>query len=367
MQKRILILSNRLCSGGAEMYAVTLANALVKTNTYVLLCSSGGNLISRLSKDVKHFEVKADARSFYKIFSCALDLRKILKDHQINIIHSNSVLNCLIAGISRFFMPVKIVHTAHSWGDNKTFLSAMAVNIFADRVIAVSEATAKKYIEHGVARKKFHVIHNGVDLELFSKIDKEKLQGLRQELNIPENTRVITTIARIEEERKGHKTLIDAASVVRKKFHDIVFLVTGNGPLVTSLKTMVSNYKLHDNIIFTGGRDDIPELLSLTDIFCLPSQWEGCPLVIAEAMACGVPVVASNVDGIPEMIEDGKTGYLIPAGESKMLAEKLIFLLENNEIICRMSEAATKKAKKTFSLDVMFKKTINIYNQVLDR
>lgn len=347
--------------GGAEIYVISIANRLTQIGYNVCVASSGGKLVNALSKEVKHFTIPADAKKFSTIISCAKKLRKILKNEHIEIIHTNSVITCLIAKLASLHKKVSIVNTAHSWGTNKTKLSAKLVNFCANSVIAVSNSTGESYIANGLKRDKVHVVHNGIDTDKFKRITGEMRDKIRESLNLSPEDFVVINIARMEELRKGHNTLLDGAKLIIEKHNNCKFLLVGDGNLRKDLELKVARYNLQDNVLFLGNRTDIVDLLSASEIFCLPSDWEGLPLVIAEAMSCQLPVVATAVNGVPEIIIDSETGYLIQPKDPKTFAEKIIHLIENDDIRNQMAINSSKRVHDHFSLDGLIEKINNIY------
>jgi len=144
-----------------------------------------------------------------------------------------------------------------------------------------------------------------------------------------------------------------------------VLLLVGDGELRSQMEHFVSNSGLEHSTIFTGERKDVPEILAASDIFVLSSHKEGLPYTIIEAMIAGLPVVATRVGGIPELVEDNVTGFLVPPGGPKTLAKALQNLLDNSDLRHEMGRAGREKALREFNLDDMLRKTRQVYDQVL--
>ena len=363
MIKNILLISNRLDFGGAEVYVVSIANRLVELGYNVHVASSGGSLVEELSNDVKHFIIPAASKKIPGIIKCSLQLRKILKDNKIEIIHSNSVITCLISKLATLFLSIPIINTVHSWGTSRKPISAAIVNLCADNVVAVSNSTAESYISHGLNKKKVVVVHNGIDTKRFTRLSIEDNFKNREKLGLKPEDFVVINIARMEEVRKGHNTLLDAANIVVKSYSNCKFLLAGDGNLRNTLQDKVKNFGIENNVIFLGNRADVVDLLSLSDIFCLPSDWEGLPLVIAEAMSCGLPVIATAVNGVPEIVLDKITGYLVQPQNPEQLSNKILELMQNPDLKEKMSAASVKRTNETFSLDNLIKRLHTIYSQ----
>lgn len=364
MKKNILLIANRLDLGGAEIYVISIANRLAKLDYNVSVASSGGRLVETLSKEVKHFTIPADAKKITQIISCAKKLRKILNNQQIELIHTNSVITCLIAKLASLHKKISIVNTAHSWGTNKTRFSAKLVNFCAHKVIAVSNSTGKSYIANGLDKAKVTVVHNGIDTEKFTRITGEERDKIRKSLNLSPEDFVVINIARMEELRKGHNTLLDGAKIIIEKYKNCKFLLVGYGNLREGLEEKAKQFNIQENVLFLGKRTDIVELLSASELFCLPSDWEGLPLVIAEAMSCKLPVVATAVNGVPEIVLDQETGYLIQPKDPKTFAEKIIHLIENDDTRKQMSINSYNRAIDFFSLDGLIEKIQKVYKDL---
>lgn len=361
MAKKILLISNRLEPGGAEIYVVSIANRLSQAGYTIFVASTGGQLVKKLEKSVVHFIIPSDAKSILKIIECSIKLNRILKDNPVDIIHTNSVMTCVIAKLATILKPIPIVNTVHSWGTNKNILSAQIVNNCAHKVIAVSKSTADKYISNGLKKEKVTVIHNGVDVEQFKKLPEEQNVKTRQQLHINTDDFVVINIARMEEERKGHETLLKAAQIVINKYPATKFVLIGDGYLKKSLEERVEEYNIQQNCLFLGNNINIVDVLSMSDIFCLPSYWEGLPIVIAEAMSCGLPVVASDVSGIPEIVVDQETGFLVKPKDPTELADKIILMIENPEKVKTMSLNARERIKEHFNFNKLIQELEKVY------
>lgn len=361
MKKRVLLISNRFDFGGAEIYVISIANKLLEHQYEVFAASSGGKLVDTLDKRIKHFTVPADAKTITGILSCARQLNKIIKEYSIDLIHTNSVYTCLITKLATIKTGTKIINTAHSWGTNKKPISAKIVNWGADKVIAVSQSTGNSYVQNGLNKSKLVVIHNGINTEKFQKASLETIKAKKESLNIKPEDFVVINVARMEEIRKAHSFLIDTAKEVIEKHKNCKFLLVGDGNLKKELEDKVSQYNLTENILFLGNRTDVVDLLSISNVFCLPSDWEGLPLVIAEAMACKLPVVATAVDGVPEIVINNKTGLLSSPRNQKELYANLCKLIEDSQLINKLSNESFNRAIEKFSLTAMMKKVLETY------
>jgi glycosyltransferase involved in cell wall biosynthesis len=187
----------------------------------------------------------------------------------------------------------------------------------ADRVLTVSKALKERVVELGIPETKVVVQHNGVDGERFAVCDRREA---RKRLGLPEACQLICTVGRLSQE-KGLDVLIAASAKLACKMKDLRVAIVGGGPLEGALKRLSSTLGLANQIVFAGARpnDEVPLWLSACDVFCLPSRSEGCPNVILEALASGRPVVASQVGGIPELLNTAN-GIMCPPDDPDALA-----------------------------------------------
>lgn len=186
----------------------------------------------------------------------------------------------------------------------------------------------------GVQRKKIHVIYNGVDIDQFIGVHQDKetlLPGVR------ERSKLVAVVANMDSTVKGHASLIAAAGSVCRHFPDVIFVLIGEGHEQPRLKQQINEAALGKNFLFLGSRKDIPELLACCDLSVLPSHSEGLPNAILEAMAAGLPVIATSVGGVPEVIEDGVTGLLVPPGDPAALSAAILRLLNDEDLRQRLA------------------------------
>ena len=242
----------------------------------------------------------------------------------------------------------------------------------ADRVVVNADAIRNWLISDGYPAAKIHVIRNGARIPVFDK--KAIRMRVRSELGIPDAGKVVMMVARLNP-KKGVEDLIEAAALVLKDFPDTWFVIVGEVVLESTgqekayanrLVARARELGLGEHIVFTGLRRDIPRLLPAADLSVLPSFSEGLPNAVIEAMASGLPVVATNVGGIPEIIRQGRTGLLVTPGDIRALAESINTVLQNPFLARRLGEAARARIQDGFSFEKMFRETTKLYQTVLD-
>jgi glycosyltransferase involved in cell wall biosynthesis len=223
----------------------------------------------------------------------------------------------------------------------------------AHAVVANSSAAANQLRLEGVAAAKIHVIPNGVDCELFAA--PARVRPIQR----------LVTVANLRAE-KGHDTLISAAALLFERHPELEICLIGDGPLRASLVRQVNLRGLRSRVRFLGERPDVPEQLAAADLFVLPSRTEACPNGVLEAMASGLPIVASRVGGIPELIESGSDGILVPSDSPRDLADAINDLVERPDAAAALGRAARAKAEARFSFERMIESFERLYLSALD-
>jgi glycosyltransferase involved in cell wall biosynthesis len=227
--------------------------------------------------------------------------------------------------------------------------------------VCVSQAVADFSTSQGrLLPKKIVVIRNGVDVARFA----EAVPADVTTLGIPRGSQVLLTIGRLDRQ-KGLATLIDAATIVAPRFPQAHFLLVGDGPQRTDLDHLIREKGLAGRIHLAGWRPDVPELLAAGTALILPSLWEGLPNVVLEAMAAGLPVVATRVEGTSELVIDGRTGLLVPAQAPQDLAFAIEQILSDPAHARTMGQSARERATAEFSWDKMVDQYCELYGSLL--
>ena len=244
-----------------------------------------------------------------------------------------------------------------------SFLPDRLVARFVTRVIAVSGAARDFLVDaKGYPPAKVVVVPNGRDLSVFQ--PGRDREATRKELGVDRQTPIVGVIGRLEEQ-KGHRHLIDAWPSVTRDFPDVRLLVVGEGRLRATLEEQVRRLGIASSVIFTGFRTDMARLLDAIDVLALPSLYEGMPLTAIEAGAMARPVVATAVDGTPEVVEHGITGFLVPPHNPSALSGALVALLADPERSRRMGEAGRHRILQRFDLARQVEATAAVYRSVM--
>ncbi len=229
--------------------------------------------------------------------------------------------------------------------------------------IAVSDALRKDLIDYyGFPAGKIEVVPNGIDLQDL-RIGRNR-EEVRRNLGLQPETLVVLAVARMTDE-KGHRFLLEAVSHLRTSVPQLRCLLAGDGPLRPRLEKQVKRLKIEQYVDFLGFRSDVADLLNAADIYVLPSLSEGMPMGLLEAMVLGCPVVASSVDGVPEIIQDGITGQLVPPGDIAALAQALKELSVDPKLRQRLGTAGKARVEQSFTAEKMAGRVRELYYRYL--
>ena len=292
----------------------------------------------------------------------------ILRAEKVDVLHCHS--GCWHkAAIAGKFAGVKgIIYTEHGRqmpGYKTTIFLDRAVSKITDYVVPVS-LDLSKYLKKVVKiePRKIHEINNGIDTDYFSPREKDK--KLLKELCIPNNTLIVGNIARLAPV-KDHITLINAFALTEKHCHDMRLLIIGDGSERVNLEKLINELNLSDKIALLGFRRDIKEILSLFDLFVLSSISEGTSITILEAMASGKPVIATDVGANSDIITESVSGFLVPAKNAKVMAEKIAFFYKNRSMGELMGRKGREHVIGKFSVQEMTRKYERLYRRLYDR
>ena len=284
-------------------------------------------------------------------------LAGLISDEAIGLVHANGSRAMLYAGLATLRSRVPLVWHVRI-ADPDPWLDGLLLRL-AKAVITNSRATADRFRGRRAADK-IQVIWNGVDLERFRPGAPDP--ALQDTLGIPPSGPVVTYAGRLEH-GKGPDVFLEAAGRVHAEVRGISFLVVGDGPMRPALEAKVRAAGLP--VVFAGRRTDLPPILHLTSVLVAPSRQEAFGRVLIEAMAAGVPVVATRVGGIPEVVADGETGLLVPPEDPASLAAALVATLRQPEITRARARLAAEVVRARFSLTEHAERVAALYARLL--
>jgi glycosyltransferase involved in cell wall biosynthesis len=234
-----------------------------------------------------------------------------------------------------------------------------------DAIIAISGGVKKVLVEGGVHPEKIEVIRSGIDFSSFDD-DSRALKYkdyLHREFSFEADDYLVGIVAHLAD-HKGHQYLIQATKILKQQSPKIKTIIVGEGPLSMELNRQAKELDVEDIVFFLGFRKDIPKILTSLDLFVLSSYLEGMGSSILDAMACRLPVVATKVGGIPELVIHGETGILVPPRNPSALAKAILKLYSNKTLASRLGQKGYELVHQKFSAEAMADKVVRLYEKV---
>ncbi len=354
-----------LCMGGSEALAHQIAGGLNKNGTYacsIYAVDHGGPLAEVLAGNGIPFRV-FDRRGAFDL-RLLLALARQFRAEGIQLVHTHHLCQLMYAGVAARLTGARVIHTEHEFYSLQSPRVRHLLRLLASAAFAVT-AVAEPVADHlrgqvGLPAKKVVTIPNGVDIPRFHRAQPapRTIFGWKNE------DCIIGCIGRLEPE-KGQETLLQAFHRVRSSCGKAKLLLIGDGGERTQLMARARSLGLNGSVRFLGVRRDIPELLAACDVVAVPSNREGLPMVLLEAMAASKPVVATKVGSIPRVVVEGRTGLLVPAAESEALADTLLRLLYDPSQRQRMGREGVAIVKAHYSFDRTLEQYKNLYAQAM--
>ncbi|MFT5086120.1 MAG: glycosyltransferase involved in cell wall biosynthesis [Candidatus Latescibacterota bacterium] len=300
-------------------------------------------------------------------------LYRLMQRGRYDIVHTHTSKAGLLGRLAAYFARVPIVvHTPHGhvfYGYYGPWVSGLFVRLerwaasMCDRIIALTSKGAEDHIELGVAlRRKFVVIHSGIEFPESFALGQGR-EELRAEWGIGADALVVGTLGRLTA-IKGQRDLIEAFSLLCGQVPDAYLLLVGDGEERMDLVGLAKNLGVGSRVIVVGWREDIYAALATMDLFALPSINEGMGKALVEAMYAGLPCVATRVGGVPELVEDGKEGFIVSAAAPRELADALLKLLLDESLRARCGAAGRRRAT-AYSAAEMIRKIEALYEDIL--
>ena len=332
---------------------------------YVIVPTENGGLAESLKNQniyvcvvkfpkIKDYHIIPKLKAFSKLI-------KVINRQKIDIIHTDGPRNTFYAGIAAKIKKIPLVWHVRAF--NRDRYDRILTKL-SSRIIIVADILRSRFNVNS-GNNKFVTIHNGVDLTKFRPQKNKKF--VRQNYGISDNGLLISVIARIERP-KGQVYLIEACGKLKNRIKDFHILLAGeitdNNYMNECIK-IAFKLGIHNRIIFAGSLNNINQVLNETDIFVLPSLSEAFPRSIIEAMAVGIPVIATDVGGNAEAIENSVSGFIINSRDSNAMAEKIYLLEQSPNLRLKIGDEARNRAVKFFGVHENVKKVENVYKELL--
>jgi glycosyltransferase involved in cell wall biosynthesis len=355
--------------GGAEVLAARLARQLREVYRFVFVCLDELGTLGEALRD-EGFPVEVIGRRPGLDFRCARRLADIMRRERVDLVHAHQYTPFFYGAVARVFyrrLPMLMTEHGRAFPDyprRKRMLANRVLLARRDRVVGVGQSVRRALIANeGFPAARVGVIFNGIDMYQFTvRRDRE---AVRRELGLGPENLVILQVARLDP-LKDHATAIRVINHLAHRNPDSRLILVGQGPEETAIREKVEAWGLTDRVRFLGLRTDVARLLSAADLFLLTSVSEGIPLVLIEAMAAGLPVVSTDVGGVGEVVEDGRTGLLAPSGDDGALAEKVLLLARDPAECERMGRAGRVRAETMFSERQMHAAYLRLYGEMLE-
>ena len=360
---KILQVAYRSKISGGEKVLFDLATSMKERGHEVsVVCPDPGQLPDELRKA----GIRSKIIPFHKTYDlkAARRIARFIKSNKFDVLHSHSMLTNIISRVAGKLANVPVsVSTEHLTmelarggrsGETIERLKARYYRIldnytsqFNQQVIAVSNAVRDDLIEQGIPAERITVIQNGINIP---DIDPDAGERIRRELGVKPEDTVIGAVGRLSPQ-KDYPTLLRAFKEVKRSCPRAILLIAGDGYLRENLEKLTDELGIRERVKFLGYRSNILEVVSSFDIYVLSSLWEGLPLAVLEAMAMGKPVVATNVPGTEEAVNEEETGFLVPLKDDHSLSQRIIELVRNKEKAQVMGEAGRRRWHDCFSLN----------------
>ena len=346
--------------GETQVLGLTLALA-AGGHRAELICDPAGRLWERaMDAGIKCHPIRI--RNAIDL-AAGVKLRAILKRERYDVVHFHTSRAHSMAPLARGFGSTLVVTRRMDYRPNRVFAPYL-YNRAVDGVIAISGGVADSLAAAGVDRARVSVVHSGVDCEHFRPPTAQERAEARGALGISEDDVVISAIGALEQ-RKGHRHLIEAigALVAANKSLELKCFIAGQGSINRLLQNEVAIVRCGDRIKLPGRIDDARGILWASDIFAMPSLKEGLGVAALEAMASGLPVIASDVGGLREVVEDGRTGIIVAPANSAAIASAIGRLAESGELRAQMGSAARARVVEKYSVERMAAETLALYRE----
>ncbi|HET6823523.1 MAG TPA: glycosyltransferase [Anaerolineales bacterium] len=373
---RIAFLIDGLSMGGAERLMVPILKHLSRAHFEPYVCAMQTKDGNPMADEIRALGVPVECLNIKHLreLDAIPRLTSYLKSTQADLVHTQLEAANILGNISAKLLRLPSVCTIHVMPSldvkTKTKLHQkvewFTLRHFCDRVIAVSEEARQYHVTiSGAPNGQVKTIYNGIDLTTFSNMDlAQERRQIRAELGIPPEADVLVTVA-VLRPPKGIQFLIRAMPAILASHSKAYYLIVGSGSHRDALVEEVSRAGVNERVIFAGMRKDVPRLLAASDIFVLPTLTEALPTVLAEAMAARLPIIASRVGGIPEMIAEGQNGILIEPEDQESLSRVCIRLLKHQEERAAMGAEGWMIVNQKFSIQRQVEQLKDLYVEQL--
>lgn len=352
-KQNILFFTRTMMLGGTENVVLQLCEVFKPKVNKIVVCSSGGVNVEKLTEmGIKHYQIP-DISSKKDILKICRTVKQIVEKEQITVIHSHHRMAAFYTEILFGSSIIKIANAHNTFHDKKGLTKLAYRNT---KLIAVGEMVKKNLVDfYKISSEQITVIHNAI------KPFEGKISPIPLLTEYRDNGyKIIGNVGRLSEQ-KGMEYFINAVPGVIEKFPKTKFVIVGDGEDKDKLVNMVKQMNLDEYITFLGYRSDIQNVMSQMDFIVLSSLWEGLPLTPIEAFSVGKTVVATAVDGTPEIVQNGINGILIKPKDIKEIVNNICYLLNNIDVLDKFHVSAKERYNAEFSFEKLRMNYIGFY------
>ncbi len=379
LNRALRILQVTKSTGGAAQYVRLLVQGLDPDKfSQTVVCLSEGNQafaeelrrrmhVSTFNLEMRRFEIDpiSDLRVYFA-------LRQIIRQGGFDLIHGHTSIAGFLVRLAARGSGTPVIYTPHCFSFHAgvgriqslvfASLEGWAARHVTSRILTVSDGERQLALDRGVGTaEQFVTVHTGINFDAFQATGDPR--RLRSGFGVPEGAFLVGTVGRLTE-AKVPLDLVRVAARIHAEREDVHFVWVGAGSLEPAARALASQLGLDSHFHFLGERRDVPQILHALDCFVLPSRWEGFPIVLLEAMAAGLPVVATDIPGINEAVRSGEEGWLVPAGDLEALRSCIVDLVQNRDRAISFGRAGQEKVRKEFSIDSMLHSIGLLYQEV---
>ena len=352
--------SGRAWRGGQSQVFNTVTGLRAVGHRAVLIAHPGGELFRRMEQghDLLPLAPKSDVD-----LSAAWSLSRLLKQLTPQVVHAHDphAVSMAATALSILGRPrpalvasrraeFRIAHNSFSrWKYSQV-----------DRFIATCAAVRSRLIADGIPRERVEIVHDGVDVDRIARLEPASVHAA---FYLPTGAPIVGNVAALAP-HKGHQHLIEAAALVLREVADARFVIVGDGEQRAALEKQIRDRSLERHVFLAGFRLDVLELLRGIDVFATSPLHEGMCLPLVDAMAAGKPAVATHAGGIPEVMVDGETGFLVEPRDHQAMADHIVTLLRDERLRRRMGAAGQARARAYFTVEKMVQETAEVYAAV---
>lgn len=366
--QNILLTNSTEIYGGGEFYVFELARALQQRHYEVTVCCKPNNLLRTKSESAAIPVVPLDFPNTGRLGAFTRSLQRIIAERHVHLIHTNSNYDRTAGAFAARLTGIKHVTNVHSFHSIQHNITQWLRNRLATDHFIVDGVCVRDLLlrDDHIPPQKISVVHLGVDPDIMKR-DAAARKLIRKEFGVADDTKIVGNVGRLVP-MKGQEFLIRAFATVAAEFARAILFIVGDGELMGDLKALADELRIGSRVIFAGFRDDLPAVYSAFDMYVhssIEGGGETFPFAVLQALAHELPVVATRVGDVAEMVEDGVNGFLVPDRTDRSLADSITGLLRNRDLCDRMGSGSHDRFLLRFTQDRMVDNIVYVYNSVL--